>query len=63
MESTQRTVVLIKAQALQEAAADWLERWQYYVDQGDEVMAERYNFLATMASGRASSLELSTYAE
>lgn len=63
MNSTERTIVLIKAQALREASEDWLKRWQEYVDLGDEKMAERYNFMATMASGRASSLEISTYDE
>jgi hypothetical protein len=63
MDSTQRTIILIKAQALREASEDWLKRWQELVDLKDETMAERYNFMATMAAGRAASLEISTYAE
>ena len=61
MDSTQRTIILIKAQALKEAAEDWERRSQEWAAEGKPLLAQTYNFMAMMATGRSRALELSTY--
>jgi hypothetical protein len=63
MNSTERTIILIKAQALDEASKDWQARSDEYKADGNAKVAEVYLFMALVAQGRARSLEFSTYAE
>jgi len=63
MDSTERTIILIKAQALDEASKDWEARSEEYKAEGNTKVAEVYHFMALMAHGRSRSLEFSTYAE